>query len=177
MALNANSYGTVAGATRYVRRLTTNGAFSATSSPSIADVEGFLDEQSAVLNGWLARAGYSVPATNAIAVQILGRYANLGAAGLIELTQAASGYAAEGEDTRENRFLAEFAKAEAYINSGALGGLGEAQTTAGLGLAGLSVGGRTSGGQRLRPMFTRTSFGNNPTAERGSREPDYTGDP
>jgi hypothetical protein len=176
VALDASSYGSVVGVTRYVKRLTVNGAFTATSSPSVADVEAFLDEQSAVLNGWLARAGYSVPVTNATGARVLARYANIGAAGLVELTQAASGYGAEGEDTRENRFLAEFKAAEAYINSGALAGLGVPQTTAGLGLAGLSVGGRTSGGERLRPIFTRTGFGNTPTAERGSKEPDYDGD-
>lgn len=177
MTLSANAYGSVAGVAVYVRRLTENGVFTSATRPSVAEVEGFLEDRSAILNGWIAMAGYAAPVTNAIAVQALGSYANLGAAGLVELTQAASGYDADGEDTRENRFLAEFRAAKAWIESGALGALGETQTTPGMGLAGLSVGGRTSGGQKLRPIFTRTGFGNNPTAERGEREPDYTGDP
>lgn len=166
MTLSANAYGSVAGVAVYVRRLTDNGSFTAATRPTVAEVEGFLEDQSAILNGWVARAGYSVPITDAMGVRALGRFANLGAAGLVELTQAASGYDADGEDTRENRFLAEFAKAESWITSGVLGPTTESP---GVGLGGLAVGGRN-------PIFRRTSFGNNPAFERGSREDPYERD-
>lgn len=161
MALNPDSYGTVAGVAAYVRRLTTGGAFTDATRPSFAEIESFLDQRSAILNSWIAEAGYSVPVTNATAVLVLSNYANLGAAGLAELTQAAAGYGQEGEDTRENRFLAEFAKAEAWIKGGALAALGVGQVTLGSGLAGLSVGGK-------RPIFRRSMFGNDTQAEPGS---------
>lgn len=170
MTLDASSYGSVAGVAVYVRRLLDTGSFTTDSRPSVAEVEAFLNEQSAILNGWIAEAGYAVPVTNATAVRALGRYANLGAAGLVELTQAAAGYGGDGEDTRENRFLAEFAKAETWIKGGALAALGEGQTTPGIGLAGFSVGGRTATGAHLKPIFRRTSFGNDPTAEAGDDE-------
>lgn len=172
MALSPNSYGSVAGVAVYVARLTTDGgSFTASTRPTLAQVEGFLDQQSAVLNGWIAQAGYNVPITQSDAALILARYANIGAAGLVELTQAAAGYASDGEDSRENRFLSEFARAEAWIKSGALAALGVGQNTVGPGLSGLSVGGRSATGAQLKPIFTRTSFGNNPSGERGSREP------
>ena len=161
MTLHANSYGSVDGVARYVRRLTVAGVFTESTRPTLADVEAFLDEQSAVLNGWIAEAGYTVPVTQTDAAMALGRYANIGAAGLCELTQAAAGYGQDGEDTRENRFLAEFAKAEAWIKSGALGGLGVTQTSLGSGLAGLRVGGK-------QPIFRRSMFGNQTQDEPGS---------
>lgn len=176
MAIASDSYGSVDGVAAYVAHLlpTTLTTFSSTTRPTLTQVEGFLDQQSAKLNAWLAMAGYTVPVSAAAAVRVLANFANLGAAGLCELTQRAAGTEAEGTNTRENKFLAEFDKARAFIESGALAALGAPLTSnnAGLGLAGLSVGGRTSGGGRLQPIFTRTSFGNDPATERGSREPD-----
>jgi hypothetical protein len=174
MALSASSYGTVAGVAAYVAHLlpTSKTTFDATTRPTITQVEAFLDQQSAKLNAWLAMSGYSTPVTAVGAVTVLSNFANLGAAGLCELTQRAAGVEAEGTNQRENKFLAEFKEAEAFITTGALAALGAGRVNAGPGVAGLSVGGRTRGGGRLVPMFTRTSFGQNPTAETGSLEPD-----
>lgn len=179
MALDANSYGSVAGVAAYVRRLSSGGTFTASTNPTVTEVEAFLDQVSDTLNGWLARAGYVIPVSQADAVKVLARYANLGAAGHVELSQRAGGYDADDENRRENKFLALFKEAEKYIESGALAQLGAAVVSDELPapLSGLRVGGTTTGGQRLRPIFTRTGFGNNPTAERGTREPDYTGEP
>ena len=179
IALDTNTYGSIAGVAAYVRRLANSAStFDTTTRPTLVEVEAFLDQCSDTLNGWLAAAGYVIPVTQADAVRVLSRYANLGAAGHAELSQRAGGYDAEDENRRENKFLDMFALAETYIQSGALGALGAAVVTGGLPspVSGLRVGGRTRTGQALRPMFTRTSFGNDPTAESGSREPGYTDD-
>lgn len=178
MGISANSYGSVAGVAAYVKHMTnSSGTFDATTQPTLTEVEGFIDQMSAQLNGWLAAAGYSIPVTNAQAVQILAGYSNLGAAGLCELTQRSGGYKADAQNNRENKFLDLFYKAQALIESGALALLGAGQTEEAGTFFGLSVGGRTRNGQRLRPIFTRTGLGNDPTAERGVKEPGYTGDP
>ena len=181
MPLDANSYGSVLGVAAYTKRLANASAtFDANTNPTLTEVEAFLDQTSDVLNGWLAAAGYVIPVTQADAVSALARWANLGAAGLVELSQRAGGYDAEDENRRENKFLAMFEKAEAYIKSGALGALGAATVSDDLPspLSGLRVGGVTSGGQKLRPIFKRTGFGNDPTAESPQgREPAYTGEP
>lgn len=171
-------YGTVEGTAKYVRHLTQNGGFGPTTKPTIDEVGEMLDESCAILNGWLSQYNYTVPVTATRAAAALSRYANLGAAGLAELAQRSAGYSETDQNRRENKFLAEFYKAEAFIASGALDGLGTAPTTTPRPLAGFAVGGVTSGGLRLRPMFKRTSFGNQPDAESPSgREPDYSGDP
>jgi hypothetical protein len=164
-----------------VKRLANASAtFDGTTTPTLTEVEEFINQTSDVLNGWLTRAGYVIPVAQADAVRVLDRWANLGAAGLTELSQRAGGYDAEDENRRENKFLAMFEAAEAYIESGALAALGATQVADSLPspVSGLRVGGVTRSGQRLRPIFKRTGFGNNPVAESPpGREPTYTGEP
>jgi len=163
-------YGTPAGVARYVRHLcNTAGVFDTATRPTLADVEAFLEERSNQLNAWLAQAGYVVPVTAARAASVLGRYASLGAACDCELTPRSAGYS-EDENRRENKFCAQFLEAEAYIKSGALSALGATTTAAPAVLSGLRVGGRTATGQRLRPVFGRTGFNNDPTAESPTAE-------
>lgn len=177
MSLEADSYGSVTGVAAYTRRLANVAStFDSTTRPTLTEVEAFLDQCSDTLNGWLARSGYVIPVTNAKAVSALTRYANLGAAGHVELSQRAGGYDAEDENRRENKFLDMFAAAEAFIESGALAAFGATTVSNSLPspVSGFRVGGTTRGGQALRPMFRRTSFNWNPTAESsGPKEPDY----
>lgn len=168
-----SDYGSAAGVAKYVRHMTAAGSFATTTKPTLVEVTEMLDESCAILNGWLAEAGYVVPVVTARAAAALSRYANLGAAGLAELSQRSAGYSETDQNRRENKFLAEFAKAEAFIASGALGGLGAPVVDTPPALSGFSAGGLTVGGQRLKPIFRRTSFGNDPTAESGNDEPDY----
>lgn len=152
-----------------------SGGVNATA-PTLTEVTRFLDQCSDTLNGWLAAAGYVIPVTQAEAADVLGRWAEVGAAGHAELSQRAGGYDAEDENKRENKFLAMFKEAQEYIASGALAALGAAVVSNNLPgpLSGLRVGGQTSTGQALRPMFTRRGFGNVPGAESPpGREPGY----
>ncbi len=178
MSLDANSYGSVAGVAAYVRRLTNSAStFDATTRPTLIEVEAFLDQCSDTLNGWLAAAGYVIPVSQGDAVRVLSRYANLGAAGHVELAERAGGYDAEDENRRENKFLSMFEAAKDYIASGALGALGAATVGDDLPgpLDGFAVGGTTKSGQHLKPIFTRRFAGNDPTAESPyGREIDYT---
>lgn len=177
MTLQPNSYGSVAGVATYVSHLlNTGGTFDSTTRPTAAQVEAFLDQQSAKLNAWLASEQYVVPVTQADCVLLLANYANLGAAGLCELTMRAAGYSASDQNERENEFLALFNEAKAFICSGALAALGATQSPALGAFYGLRVGGRTATGQVLKPIFRRGSLGNDPTAESGNREPGWTDD-
>jgi hypothetical protein len=178
IALDVNSYGSVTGVAAYTRRLANVAStFDSTTRPTLVEVEAFLDQASDTLNGWLSRSGYVIPVTQADAVNVMSRYANIGAAGHVELSQRAGGYDAEDENRRENKFLDLFKLAESYIESGALAAMGAAVVSGSLPspVSGFRVGGGTRSGQALRPIFRRTSFGNNPTAESsGPKESDYT---
>lgn len=176
MALDSNSYGTVAGTAAYVKHLTNaTGTFDTTTAPTLTEVEAFIDQASDVLNGYLARNRYVIPVTHADAIKVLARFANLGAAGMCELSLRSGGMT-EDENNRQNAFLKLFKEAEAYIASGALAALGAGVQSTGVPppLAGLRFGGQTRTGQALKPIFTRTGFGNDPTAENPGSEPGYT---
>lgn len=169
-----SDYGSLAGCATYVAHLAnTAGTFDSTTKPSDTQVNTFLTELCAQLNGWLASAGYVTPVTAPRAVPVLDRFANNGAAGLCELTMRSAGYSKDAQNKRENKFMDEFYRAEAYIMSGALKSLGASTDQLPSGLFGLSFGGKTRTGQALRPSFGRTSFQNNPTSE----SPDVEGEP
>jgi hypothetical protein len=169
-----SDYGSLTGAAAYVIHMTnSSGAFDSTTKPTDTQVTVFLTELCAQLNGWLASAGYVVPVTGTNAKLILDRYANIGAAGLCELTQRSGGYSKDNQNKRENKFLDEFYKADAFIKSGTLNNLDATTQQLPGGLFGLKFGGRTSTNQALRPTFGRTSFGNNPVSE----SPDQNGEP
>jgi hypothetical protein len=171
-----SDYGSTTNVAAYVKHMTnSSGVFDTTTKPTLADVTIFLDEVCAQLNGWLANCDYPVPVTNANAKLILDRYANLGAAGLCELTMRSAGYSKEDQNKRENKFLDEFYKAEAFICGGALLGLGVQTIAAGPELRGFMIGGRNAGGQAARPIFRRTMFNNDPAAENnGNKEAPYS---
>jgi hypothetical protein len=169
MTLSAYAYGSVAGVAAYVPYMTDTGEFTTQTTPTEAQVEAFLEQQSAKLNGWLLQAGHGTPVTNAQAVLILSNYANLGAAGLVELTNRSAGYDADDQNRRENKFLREFEQAKADILGGLFGALGVPQASGASVAQGVYVGGAGRG-----PIFTRTGFGNRPTNEQGTHEADQT---
>jgi len=173
-----SDYGSTAGVAVYVKHMTnSSGAFDTTTKPTLADVDTILGEICAQLNGWLAAADYGVPVTSARATPILDRYANLGAAGMCELTMRSAGYSKDDQNKRENKFMDEFYKAEAFINSGALLGLGVTTIATAPALHQFRVGGRNAGHQAARPIFRRTMFGNDPAAENdGNKEASYSSD-
>lgn len=132
-----STYGTVAGVAAYVgHMLNSAGTFDDAgppptgTAPSLTQVNGFLDQVSAQLTGWLAAAGYATPVTQADAKSVLDRYANVGAAGLAELSQRVAG-TSDDESRRESQFLQEFRSAEAWINGRALAALGVPQANIG----------------------------------------------
>lgn len=168
-----SDYGTIAEVAAYVRRLANSaGTFDATTRPTQADVELFLTRRSNMLNAWLATAGYTIPVTDAQAKSVLDHYAAVGAACDVERTQRTAG-ASEEDNARADQFCKEFSEAKTIIASGGLAALGATLAGASATLAGLYVGGKTRTGQRLRPIFTRASFGNEPTRESGEKEPGW----
>lgn len=177
MALADYAYGSVAGVVAYVRHLANaSGTFDATTTPTLTEVEAFINQRSARLNACLAEAGYAVPipAGATMARAILDYYVCNGAAADCELTQRSAGDS-DTENDRERMFLKIWEGACAFVGSAAFASLpGVGQPNPSPGVSGLYVGGRTSSGQRLRPVFTRTTAGNSPTAESGPAEPEWT---
>lgn len=69
MAVGANSYGTVSQVAALTKRYTAGGVYNSFSTnPSLAAVEDFIDQVSAILNVCLAGAGFHIPITQADAL-------------------------------------------------------------------------------------------------------------
>ncbi len=122
-----STFGSTAGVALWVRHMTTDGNFTKQNYPQTADVTLWLDQRSAMLLGWLALAGYEAVADWSLysnAKLILDHYANNGAAGDAELSLRGAGNDDDDENARENKFLAEFNRAEKFILSGALDAMG-----------------------------------------------------
>lgn len=70
MAIGANSYGSTAGVAGYTPLYTdaTTKLFTTSTTPTLANVESWIDQVSAIANAAFAAAGFSTPITHADAV-------------------------------------------------------------------------------------------------------------
>lgn len=71
MTTGANTYGSATGVAALTPRFTTDGFFDLDTRPTLAQVETWLDQVSAVVNVLLAEQGIAIPVTQADAVQAL----------------------------------------------------------------------------------------------------------
>ena len=65
MPIGANSYGSVTDVAALCRVYTNAGAFDTTTVPTLANVESFIDQISAIVNTALAAQGFTTPITQA----------------------------------------------------------------------------------------------------------------
>lgn len=65
MTTGANSYGTLAQVAALTRRYTTAGVYTATTNPTSAQVETWIDQVSGTVNVLLAEQGFNIPITQA----------------------------------------------------------------------------------------------------------------
>ncbi|MCP4933355.1 MAG: hypothetical protein GY927_03915 [bacterium] len=76
MAINANSYGTVAQVEAECKQFVSkSGIFSSTTNPTLTVVEDYLDRVSAALNVSLANQGFSIPVSEEQPKIVLDNYA------------------------------------------------------------------------------------------------------
>ncbi len=68
MAVSTRSYGTASGVAAYVGVFTASGSFTTATKPTLAQVEAWIDQVSALLNTALAQRGFTVPMTQVDAV-------------------------------------------------------------------------------------------------------------
>ncbi|MCP5016866.1 MAG: hypothetical protein GY938_16600 [Ketobacter sp.] len=75
MAINANSYGTVAEVEAENKQFTaSDGTFTTQTVPTLSQVEGYIDRTSAALNVCLANQGFSLPVSTAQPKLVLDNY-------------------------------------------------------------------------------------------------------
>lgn len=161
MAVSARSYGSAAGVAAYVGVYTKAGVFDTTTKPTLANVESWIDQVSALLNTALAKRGFSVPLTQADA--------KLAAASLVEqlvsdLAQAANSSGRFFSERFLERGVSNWAVIRSDISTwveeyaSGLEELGESRGTS----SATTIGFRSSdnAGRETAPIFQRSQHGN-----------------
>jgi hypothetical protein len=159
MSVGARSYGTAAKVAALTGRWTNAGAYDATTNPTLATVEGWIDDISAMMNVVLKGAGFTVPVTQedakaAIGMLVVGQVA--------ELCNAAHStgkfYSEKALERGEYSIIRAEIDSWVKANADGLELLGAARERAGT--AGVLYRGSDRSGEAISPIFQRKGFSN-----------------
>lgn len=159
MAIGAKSYGStdeVAALTPRFADPTTH-LYTASTRPTLAQVEKLIDRVSGILNVLLAEQGFSIPVTQADAKLALDQFVVAQVADLCNFTNSAGRFF-DNKKLQGGPFSAIMQEAEEFIKKHmpGLAALGATQTTAGL--DGLDYRETNDAGDDIEPMFSRKQF-------------------
>lgn len=162
MAVDADTYGTVAKVQSMVGDLVSGRVFSVTSNPTLVQIEGFLDDTAAELNSALTFSEYTVPVvvgTDKAAFNYLLMVNSCGAAVLALNFLPAEAYSSPGEESpaqgRKQSFEKIYERALKTIRDRKLSA---AKATGGSLLADLKIGSeKDSDGDTKNPLFKRST--------------------
>lgn len=164
MAVGANSYGTAAAVAVLTKRFTVNGSFTTTSTPTLTEVESFIDTVSAWINTALARNGFAIPITQADVKAVLAGMAVEAAGDLVNAANSSGRFYTEKALERgldPLRILRR--EISDAIDEQATGfeALGASRNISRLGTICFRDG--DDAGNDVEPLFTRGAFGNKDT--------------
>jgi hypothetical protein len=171
MTVGTNSYGNAAQVAILTKRFTVNGSFTTTSTPTLTEVEGFLDTVSAWLNTALAKNGFVVPVTQADVKTVLAGMAVEAAGDLVCAANSSGRFFTEKALERgldPLRVLRRELSDAIEEQASGFEALGASRTESKLGTIGFKDGDES--GDEVSPLFERKAFGNK------NREWDATGD-
>jgi hypothetical protein len=162
MAVGANSYGAATDVAALTKRFTSAGAYSTTTTPSLAQVEAWIDQISAILNVLLAEQRFSIPITDADIVLMLKNFVAMQVADLCNYANSAGRFFSE-KGLKTGPWAAIQKDAAEFIEQHAVGmeKLGATRTTSGLDA--LAFCETDDAGDEIEPMFSRKQFGNTTT--------------
>ena len=164
MAIGANSYGDTAEVAALVPRHTAPGGkiFTQTTRPTLAQVESWVDQVSAVVNSILAQNGFStIPVTQADAKLMLDYFVNEEVAAICEGVNGSGRFGPTAKrGGNRGRFAVIVEDVQAFIEAHAVGieRLGVPRPSEPL--AGISYRDTDEGGDDTAPIFQRGAFGN-----------------
>lgn len=160
MALNANSYSSIADVAALTPRYAVGGTFTDTTRPQLAQVERWINQVSGLVNAMLAAQGFSIPVTQADAVLSLSFFVSEEVAAMCE---GVNGSGRFGPSTKsggaKGRFALLVEDVQAFIETNATGfeHMGAARTytpTSGVGFKEFD-----GAGDEVHALFQRKAFG------------------
>jgi hypothetical protein len=161
MTLGANSYGSVADVAALTKRFTLNGEFTTATTPTLAQVEKFLDTASAWINTYLAENGFTIPVTQADVKIVLDGLAVEAAADLVQVVNSAGRFFTEKAVERgldPYRILQREVSGRLAEMATGFEKLGAARSESKLGT--IACRDTDENGDEVTPIFQRNAFGN-----------------
>lgn len=161
MTIGANSYGSVSEVVALTRRYTDGGSYTATTRPTLTEVEKFIDRVSAIVNLILTKHSFTIPISQATCKLVLDEFVTTQAAQLCHAANGAGPYAPGSPELNTlNRTPFEILRkeAEGFIasNANAFKDLGAARSQPNS----YGLGCRTTddSGETIEPVFQRKQF-------------------
>ncbi len=165
MAVAAHSYGTAVGVAAFVPRWAASTGDAATFTggtvPTLAQVEGYIDAISGMLNAMLAEAGFTVPVTDADLTPMLAFFVNEEVAAIADGIHGSGRF---GPSTKtgggKGRFAIILDDVKSFVegNKAGLERLGAARSTDQT--SGIGYRDTDESGDATHPIFQRKAFGN-----------------
>ena len=159
MSIGASSYGSVAEVQAFVKKYTASGSFTTGTHPTLAQVEGFIDKISGLVNVLLSEMGFTVPISQADAKLALDLFVVEEAAALCEAANASGRFFSEGA-TGTGVFQHIQADTEVFIKAHATGFERLGATRGRSATYGMGWWDTDDAGDAIEPIFSREMFGN-----------------
>lgn len=161
MTTGANSYGSAADVAALTNLYTITGAYTTATIPTLVQVEGWIDQVSAIMNTALAAQGFLIPVTQADAVLAIKSYVIEAVTDLAHAANSAGRYYTDAALQRGDSPMAGVRRAilswvEMFASGlGALGASRAGETSTG------DIGFRDTNnqGDATFPIFQRDAFG------------------
>lgn len=162
MSISPNSYGAVTDVAALTNRFTNSGVYGLTTIPTLAQVEGWIDQVSATLNILLAEQGFAIPASQSTVVLMLKGFVVSQVADLCNYANSAGRFFSE-KGLKTGPWAAIQKEAADFIAEHAEGiaTIGATRTTSGL--SALAFNETDDAGDTIEPMFSRKQMGNTNT--------------
>jgi hypothetical protein len=122
MAISANSYGTVAGVVARARRYADKaGEFTLATAPTLAQVEGWIDQVSALVNSILAQNRFSIPVTQSDVALILAGFVEDEVSAMVEGANGSGRFGPGNQNERRSRYEIVTSEVGKFVSDNAAG--------------------------------------------------------
>ena len=162
MSTGANSYGAATDVAALTPRFTATGSYSTGTKPTLAQVEGWIDQVSAVLNILLAEERFSIPVTQSDCVLALKNFVATEVADLCNYANSAGRFF-QNQQFQTGPWQAIQKEAAEFIGKHAAGFENLGATRTSTGVVGLAANLTDNSGNAITPMFSRKQFGTHNT--------------
>ena len=158
MAVNANSYGTASGVAAYVKRYTgTGGVFDSSSTPTLSQVETWINQISSQINVLLASNSFNIPITQTDSVLLITQFVESEVAELVKAMNNMGRLVNSRERRSSVRVIMD--EVSQFIDENRVGfaQLGASQKTSGM--REILTRSTDDNGNTIQPLFQRSQFG------------------